>query len=55
MAVEIDLPLGKDTDADARAARLAAELTELGNERFLRAALPGPARIHHRSTDRLVG
>ncbi|MFI5772129.1 hypothetical protein ACIA74_27095 [Streptomyces sp. NPDC051658] len=53
MAIEIDLPLGKD--ADARAARLAAELTELGNERFLRAALPGPARIHHRSTDRLVG
>ncbi|MCX4734284.1 DUF4419 domain-containing protein [Streptomyces sp. NBC_01363] len=57
MAIEIDLPLGEDADADAdaRAARLAAELTELGNERFLRAALPGPARIHHRSTDRLVG
>ncbi|MFC9757728.1 DUF4419 domain-containing protein [Streptomyces sp. NPDC056921] len=61
MAVEIDLPLGENAgtgpgaDSDAHAARLAAELTELGNERFLRAALPGTARFHHRSTDRLVG
>ncbi|WP_406739646.1 hypothetical protein [Streptomyces atratus] len=63
MAVEIDLPLGENAgagaglgaDSDAHAARLAAELTELGNERFLRAALPGTARFHHRSTDRLIG
>lgn len=61
MAVEMDLPLGESADAglgadsETRAARLAAELTELGNERFLRAALPGTARFHHRSTDRLIG
>ncbi|MFE0515764.1 DUF4419 domain-containing protein [Streptomyces sp. NPDC058964] len=51
MAFEMDLPLG----ADAGAARLASGLTELGNERFLGAVLRGRARIHHRSTDRLVG
>ncbi|MFE3148669.1 DUF4419 domain-containing protein [Streptomyces sp. NPDC059218] len=61
MAVEIDLPLGEDADpesrarADADAFRLASELTEIGNERFLRATLPGPAHFHHRSTDRLIG
>ncbi|WP_229867130.1 hypothetical protein [Streptomyces gelaticus] len=69
MAVEIDLPLGEnagagsggDSDphahahAHAHATRLAAELTELGNARFLRAALPDAARFHHRSTDRLTG
>lgn len=47
----MDLPLGDDADA----ARLAADLTELGNERFLRAVLRDRARIHHRSTDRLLG
>ncbi|MFE2283719.1 DUF4419 domain-containing protein [Streptomyces sp. NPDC059443] len=51
MAVEMDLPLGEDAAAD----RLASELTELGNDRFLRAVLPGRAHVHHRSTDRLVG
>lgn len=61
MAVEIDLPLGEGADpesrarADADAFRLASELTEIGNERFLRAALPGPAHFHHRSTGRLIG
>ncbi|WJY36710.1 hypothetical protein QT196_05130 [Streptomyces sp. P9-2B-2] len=51
MALELDLPLGDDADA----ARLAADLTELGNERFLRAVLRDRARIHHRSTDGLLG
>ncbi|WP_328303283.1 DUF4419 domain-containing protein [Streptomyces sp. NBC_00435] len=51
MAVEMDLPLGEDAAAE----RLAAELTELGNERFLRAVLGDRAHVHHRSTDRLVG
>ncbi|MER6128612.1 DUF4419 domain-containing protein [Streptomyces sp. NPDC001795] len=51
MAFEIDLPVGED----AEAARLAADLTELDNERFLRAVLRDPASFQHRSTDRLVG
>ncbi|WP_327701110.1 DUF4419 domain-containing protein [Streptomyces decoyicus] len=51
MTLEIDLPLDEDADA----ARLAAELTELGNERFLKAVLRDQARFHHRSTARLVG
>ena len=51
MALEFDLPLAEDPEA----ARLASELTELGNERFLRAVLRDPAHLHHRSTDRLVG
>ncbi|GAA4841883.1 DUF4419 domain-containing protein [Kitasatospora terrestris] len=51
MAIEIDLPLAPDAGAD----RLAAELTEVGNERFLRAVLHDPVALHHRSTDRLVG
>ncbi|MEV5199341.1 DUF4419 domain-containing protein [Streptomyces sp. NPDC053720] len=59
MAVEIDLPLGEGVGPGGRARAdaflLASELTELGNERFLRAALPGPAHFHHRSTDRLIG
>ncbi|WP_330455676.1 DUF4419 domain-containing protein [Streptomyces sp. NBC_00820] len=63
MALEIDLPLGEVDEADgvveaahaAEAARLASALTELGNERFLRAVLRTRARCHHRSTERLVG
>ncbi|WP_328390750.1 DUF4419 domain-containing protein [Streptomyces sp. NBC_00400] len=51
MTFEIDLPLDEDADA----ARLAAELTELGNERFLQAVLRDQAHFHHRSTGRLVG
>ncbi|MFF8842341.1 DUF4419 domain-containing protein [Streptomyces sp. NPDC015127] len=51
MAFEMDLPLEEDADA----ARLASELTELGNERFLRAVLRDQARFHHRSTGRLLG
>lgn len=51
MPFEIDLPL----DEDSEATRLAAELTELGNERFLQAVLRDPARFHHRSTSRLLG
>ncbi|MDH6133486.1 hypothetical protein P3T37_002882 [Kitasatospora sp. MAA4] len=51
MAFEIDLPLAEDADA----ARLASELTELGNERFLRAVLRDRVRFHHRSADRLLG
>ncbi|MGW5673493.1 DUF4419 domain-containing protein [Streptomyces sp. NPDC003860] len=51
MAFEIDLPLVED----AEAARLASEVTELGNERFLRAVLRDQARFHHCSTDGLVG
>ncbi|MFE0332017.1 DUF4419 domain-containing protein [Streptomyces sp. NPDC058960] len=51
MAFEIDLPLAEHPEA----AWLASELTELGNERFLRAVLRDQARFHHRSTDRLVG
>ncbi|MFE0629650.1 DUF4419 domain-containing protein [Streptomyces sp. NPDC058864] len=53
MAFEIDLPL--DGERDAEAARLAGALTEVGNERFLRAVLRDPARIHHRSTRSLSG
>ncbi|MFU9033156.1 MULTISPECIES: DUF4419 domain-containing protein [Streptomyces] len=73
MAYEIDLPLdekredheARDEDsagyerdaADNEAARLTSELTDLGNEGFLRAVLRDqpPACFHHRSTDRLVG
>ncbi|MER6917357.1 DUF4419 domain-containing protein [Streptomyces sp. NPDC000594] len=55
MPLVIDLPLGTDAEADAEAARLAAGLGEVGNEAFLRAVLRGPARLHHRSTDRLIG
>ncbi|MFG2532980.1 DUF4419 domain-containing protein [Streptomyces sp. NPDC048516] len=51
MTFEIDLPLDEDSDA----ARLAAGLTELGNERFLRAVLRDRAHFHHRSTGRLIG
>ncbi|MBL1104480.1 DUF4419 domain-containing protein [Streptomyces sp. 5-8] len=51
MAFEIDLPLAEDTEA----AGLASGLTELGNERFLRAVLRDQGRFHHRSTERLVG
>ncbi|MFD3457927.1 DUF4419 domain-containing protein [Streptomyces sp. NPDC058691] len=51
MAFEVDLPLGEDADA----ARLVSELTELGNERFLRAVVRDRARFHYRSTDRLFG
>lgn len=72
MAFEIDLPLDegrtdeerkeaaaddeRDT-ADGKAARLTSELTDLGNEGFLRAVLRDqpPACFHHRSTDRLLG
>ncbi|MFD0531919.1 DUF4419 domain-containing protein [Kitasatospora arboriphila] len=55
MALEIDLPLTSDAEADAEAAGLAAEVTDLGTERFLHAVLARPARIHHRSTERLIG
>ncbi|KQV17180.1 MULTISPECIES: DUF4419 domain-containing protein [unclassified Kitasatospora] len=55
MAFEIYLPLTDDPEGDAKAARLAGELGEIGNERFLRAVLRDPAAFHHRSTDRLVG
>ncbi|GAA1162834.1 hypothetical protein F4556_000454 [Kitasatospora gansuensis] len=55
MAFEIDLPLPADRAGDAAAARLARELGEIGNERFLRAVLRDPVAFHHRSTDRLVG
>ncbi|MEE4419332.1 DUF4419 domain-containing protein [Streptomyces bugieae] len=72
MAYEIDLPLdeqggkggerredaaGEVGRADNEAAGLAAELTELGNDGFLRATLRDqpPAHFHHRSTDHLLG
>ncbi|SNT46348.1 protein of unknown function [Actinacidiphila glaucinigra] len=55
MTFEIDLPLDADPRRDAEAARLAGALTEVGNERFLRAVLRDPARIHHRSTESLCG
>ncbi|MER8182232.1 DUF4419 domain-containing protein [Kitasatospora sp. NPDC094015] len=55
MPFELDLPLGTDAEGDARAAEFAAGLAELGNERFLRAVVGAPVRLHHRSTDRLTG
>ncbi|WP_018557875.1 MULTISPECIES: DUF4419 domain-containing protein [unclassified Streptomyces] len=55
MAFEINLPLDADAERDAEADRLAGALTEVGNDRFLRAALRDPARIHHRSTASLSG
>ncbi|MFI9273400.1 DUF4419 domain-containing protein [Kitasatospora sp. NPDC052896] len=55
MTLEIDLPLGANADSDAHAERLAADLTEVGNERFLRAVLRDRARFHHRSTTALFG
>ncbi|MFI6843216.1 DUF4419 domain-containing protein [Kitasatospora sp. NBC_00085] len=55
MPFHLELPLDHAPEADRRAGELAAELTELGNERFLRAVLRDHARFHHRSTDRLTG
>jgi hypothetical protein len=51
MAVEFDLPL----DDDEEAAGLAATLTELGNDGFLRTVVREGFAVHHRSTDRLLG
>ncbi|MFE9421792.1 DUF4419 domain-containing protein [Kitasatospora sp. NPDC006697] len=54
MAIEIDLPLTPAPAADAAAADFAAELTDVGNERFLRAVLQQPARYHHLSSGCLI-
>ncbi|WP_431961314.1 hypothetical protein [Actinacidiphila sp. bgisy160] len=54
MAFELDLPLVADPEPDAEADRLSRALTEVGNERFLRAVVRDPARIRHsvvRTTD----
>ncbi|MFJ8044295.1 DUF4419 domain-containing protein [Kitasatospora sp. NPDC096147] len=47
MPIEFDLPVGDDPEAAA----LAATLTEIGNERFLRAVAGAPVEFHHRSTE----
>ncbi|MFF4653248.1 DUF4419 domain-containing protein [Streptomyces sp. NPDC001380] len=51
MAVAFDLPL----DDDEKAAELAATLTELGNDGFLRTVVREGFTVHHRSTGRLLG
>ncbi|RKE20207.1 DUF4419 domain-containing protein [Streptomyces sp. TLI_171] len=50
MAVEITLPFAEDE----RAAGVAAELADTGNDAFLRAAVGQEFAVHHRSTRALV-
>ncbi|AUG76069.1 hypothetical protein CFP65_1159 [Kitasatospora sp. MMS16-BH015] len=54
MGYVIELSLGTDAAADAAAARLAGEIVETGNERFLRALLPGPVEFQQRSVETLL-
>ncbi|MFE7191426.1 DUF4419 domain-containing protein [Kitasatospora sp. NPDC057541] len=51
MAVDFDLPL----DDTEEAAELAATLTELGNDGFLRTVVREGFTVHHRSTGALLG